>query len=60
MARDFGHLLVNPNQAGTFWLSKDRGGVESTPSGLHAPVLLISMQFIQKLSQIKAGIFIYR
>ena len=33
----------HPNQAGTFWLSKDQGGIESTRSGFYAPVLSISM-----------------
>ena len=49
----------NPKRAGIFWRSKSRGGVESTHHGFRAPVYLISLQIIQKWSQMKAGIFIY-
>ena len=38
---------------------KAGGGVESTHHGFRAPVYLISLQIIQKWSQMKAGIFIY-
>ena len=53
------HNHLNPKQAGTFGLSMGRGGVESTHHGFRAPVYLISLQIIQKWSQMKAGIFIY-
>ena len=51
--------VFNPNQAMLFGQSKSRGGAESAPYGIRAPILLFVMEIIHKWSQMKADIFIY-